>query len=357
MYQYQIQFSQAILAFVWAFLLAVFAIPSIIYMAHVKNLLDEPNKRTVHVSKTPRLGGMAIFAGFMSALTIFGDFGADSKGIQQILAGCVIIFFIGLKDDVVPVSAFKKFFVQVLATGIVMFIGDIRITSLQGLINVYELDIGISYTLTFLLIVGITNAINLIDGLDGLAGGIVLTISCVFGTFFFLENSPYAIMASCLIGSVMGFLRYNFRNATIFMGDTGSLVCGFIVAVMSVRLIELRPQVIENHTIVLCLATLLIPVTDTLKVFAMRTLAGISPFTPDRNHLHHRLKDMGVKPMYIVFILIGVTLFAVSCVIYLIHLSPNILLLLIVTIGVTFSMLIEVINKKRIKKATSEKLA
>src|SRR5688500_13119910 len=106
------------LSFLWSFLITVFAIPSIIHVAHRKKLLDEPNQRTMHQSLTPRLGGLAIFAGFMSALTIFGDL---NDSIQHLLAGCIIIFFIGLKDDIVSVSAFKKFFVQVLATGIIMF--------------------------------------------------------------------------------------------------------------------------------------------------------------------------------------------------------------------------------------------
>src|SRR5436190_3713546 len=106
------------LTFIWAFLISVFAIPSIIHVAHIKKILDEPNLRTVHESLTPRLGGLAIFAGFMSALTIFGDL---NYGVKELLAGSIIIFFIGLKDDIISVSAFKKFFVQILATGIVMF--------------------------------------------------------------------------------------------------------------------------------------------------------------------------------------------------------------------------------------------
>ncbi|MEQ9147933.1 MAG: MraY family glycosyltransferase, partial [Cytophagales bacterium] len=170
----QFEIYDYILPFLWSFLLAVFAIPSIIFVAHIKNLLDEPNKRTVHMSLTPRLGGLAIFAAFMSSLTIFGtlDF-----GIQQLLAGCIILFFIGLKDDLVSVSAFKKFFVQILAAGIIIFIGDIRITSFQGVFGIFEIDDKLSYLFTFLVIMGISNSINLIDGMDGLAGSILLIIT------------------------------------------------------------------------------------------------------------------------------------------------------------------------------------
>ena len=126
-----------VLSFVWAFVVAVFAIPSIIYVAHLKNLLDEPNFRAVHTNLTPRLGGMAIFAGFMSAVTIFGEV---TPQIQRLLASTLILFFIGLKDDISSVSAFKKFFVQILATGIVMFLGDVKINDFQGFLGFEMID-------------------------------------------------------------------------------------------------------------------------------------------------------------------------------------------------------------------------
>ncbi|MDQ4139285.1 MAG: undecaprenyl/decaprenyl-phosphate alpha-N-acetylglucosaminyl 1-phosphate transferase, partial [Bacteroidota bacterium] len=163
-----------LLSFSWSFLIALFAVPSIIYVAHLKNILDQPNLRTVHESLTPRLGGLAEFAGFMSALTIFGNLG---NGVQQLLAGCIILFFIGLKDDLVTISPFKKFAVQLLASGIVMVMADIRITSFQGIFGIDVLPVGVSFAFTFVMIVGITNAVNLIDGLDGLAGTIVLIIT------------------------------------------------------------------------------------------------------------------------------------------------------------------------------------
>ena len=125
-----------ILSFSWAFFVSVFAIPSIIYVSHLKNLLDTPDKRKVHDALTPRLGGLAIFGGFVSSLMIFGTL---DSGIQYLVAGCIIIFFIGLKDDMVDVSAFKKFFVQMLATGIIMSIGKVRIGSFQGILGVTEL--------------------------------------------------------------------------------------------------------------------------------------------------------------------------------------------------------------------------
>ncbi len=277
-----------LLAFLWAFVVSVFAIPSIVQVAHAKKLLNEPNGRSVHALLTPRLGGMAIFAGFISALAIFSRL---EQGVQYVLAGAILLFFIGLKDDIVPVSAFKKFFVQLLATGIVIFMGDVRITSFQGLFGIYELENGVSYAFTLMVVIGITNAINLIDGLDGLAGTTLIIISAAFGVYFFYEGEIlYSYVAASLIGGTLGFLRYNFHKAIIFMGDAGSLTCGFIIAIMAVHFVEMRS--VEN-TPVLAIGILYLPILDTLRVSIIRILNGQSPFAADKNHVHHCLMHAG----------------------------------------------------------------
>lgn len=335
-----------ILSFSWAFLIAVFAIPSIIYVAHIKNLLDEPNLRTVHESLTPRLGGLAIFAGFMSALTIFGQF---NNGVKEVLAGSIIIFFIGLKDDIVSVSAFKKFFVQILATGIVMFMADIRIRDFQGLLGIHQLDDGISYAFTFLVIIGITNAINLIDGLDGLAGIIILIISATFGIYFFQyggeKYSPYADVAFSLLGSIIGFLRYNLHKAIIFMGDTGSLVCGFIISILAIQFVEMKS--VSDVSPSIAIAILIIPILDTIRVFMLRIIAGVSPFSADKNHIHHRLIDIGFSQLTTVLILGLINLAAIVLAVYFSSLGSNNILIIILTFALLFSIVIEVMKKKK----------
>ncbi|MBA9076177.1 MULTISPECIES: glycosyltransferase family 4 protein [Rufibacter] len=306
------KFFTYLLSFSWSFFITLFAIPSIVYVAHLKNILDQPNKRTVHVSLTPRLGGLGVFAGFMSALTIFGDL---SNGVQQVLAGCIILFFGGLKDDLVSISAFKKFFMQVLATGVVMFMADIRITSFQGIFGINELPIGLSYAFTFFTIVGVTNAINLIDGLDGLAGTIVTIIVSTFGFYFWYAHlanySNYAGVAVCLIGGLLGFLRYNFYKARIFMGDTGSLLCGFVVSVMAIQFIEMHrmgplysSEVYQIYAApAVALGVLFVPLFDTIRVSLIRVMKGVSPFSPDKNHIHHRILAMGFSQVATVLIL------------------------------------------------------
>ena len=340
-----------ILPMIWAFLISVYAIPSIVQVAHKKKILDEPNDRTIHEYLTPRLGGLAIFAGFISALTIFGkiDF-----GIQHMLAGSVIIFFIGLKDDIVSVSAFKKFFVQILAIAIIIFVADIRITSFQGILGIETLDVGLSYMFTFMVIIGITNALNLIDGLDGLAGSIVSVCCISFGIYFSTVDdksySAYASVAFSLLGSMIGFLRYNIYKAKIFMGDTGSLVCGFIIAVLAIKFVEMKT--ISNAPTI-AIAILFIPIIDTARVFVLRILAGKSPFSPDKNHIHHKLIDIGFSQLSTVFILVVLNVMAIGLANLFDNLTLTSQIILLVSYAILLSLIIEL--SAFLKKANSIK--
>jgi UDP-N-acetylmuramyl pentapeptide phosphotransferase/UDP-N-acetylglucosamine-1-phosphate transferase len=336
-----------ILVIIWSFLISVFGIPSIIFVAHKKSILDEPKERTIHEISTPRLGGLAIFAGFISSLSIFGSF---EFGIQYMIAGCVIIFFIGLKDDIVSVSAFKKFFVQILAAGIVLLIGDIRITNFQGVFGIYELREGTSFAFSFLVIIGLTNAINLLDGLDGLAGTIISIIAALFGFYFFYYGGEkyyaYSFVSFALVGAVLGFLRYNFTKAKIFMGDTGSLVCGFIIAVLAIKFTEMRP--VEN-TAALSVSILFIPIFDTARVFILRILSGKSPFAPDKSHVHHQMLEMGVGQITVVIILSAVNVLVFVFAITLTSKDQNILIGLIGLFMVAITIAIELLERKRAK--------
>lgn len=341
---------QLSLSFLWAFLVALFAVPSIIYIAHLKNMLDTPNVRTVHESLTPRLGGVAVFAGFMSALTIFADLG---NGIQQLLAGCIVLFFVGLKDDLVSISVSKKFVGQLLATGIVMIMADVRLTSFQGILGIQELPVGISYAITFLAIVGITNAINLIDGLDGLAGTIVLTIVSTLGYYFVRYGGPafsnYVFVSVCLMGGIIGFLRYNFHRASIFMGDTGSLVCGFIVSVLTIQFIEMGLKVGQpfgSSAPSVAAGILFVPLFDTLRVFIVRMMAGRSPFSPDKNHVHHRILAMGFQQISTVVLLALLNIVVILFVINFSYLGNTILIGCLVGFSIVLSVFLGVYRSR-----------
>ena len=324
-----------ILSFVWALLVALFSIPTIIQVAHARELLDRPNHRTIHKNLTPRLGGAAIFAGFTSALTIFGNLG---NGVQYLLAGALIIFFIGIKDDLASETPFRKLLIQILAAGIVMVPGDIRITSLYGVFGIEELSFWASYGLTFLVIIAITNAINLIDGLDGLAGSITLVILLTFGINIWRQSLPLAGVCFALAGGLIGFLRYNIFKAKIFMGDSGSLTIGFVVAVLAVQFI--RFQATPSAPAV-ALSILIIPVFDTLRVFTIRILRGRSPFSPDKNHLHHRLLALGLSQLAVVGVLILINCVVIAFAIYYAHLG----ILTIVGIVFAFMFALNILNE------------
>jgi UDP-N-acetylmuramyl pentapeptide phosphotransferase/UDP-N-acetylglucosamine-1-phosphate transferase len=331
-----------ILTFLWALLISIYSVPSIIHVAHSKNLLDQPNHRTIHESLVPRLGGIAIFTGFISSITIFGNL---ENGVQQLLAGCFIIFFVGVKDDLVNVSVFKKFFLQLLATSIVVFMTDIRITSFQGLFGVYELVPNLSYPLTFIIIIGLTNAINLIDGLDGLAGSIVVTISLSLGIYFFIFGEPsFTFVAFALAGAVIGFLRYNMMKATIFMGDTGSLVCGFIISVMSIYFVEMK-SITSSPAI--SIGILIIPIFDTLRVIILRVFKGVSPFHPDKNHIHHKLLSFGIPQLSVVLILVSLNLLIIFAVSYFSYLGNTQLILGLVLIMLIISVILESVYSQK----------
>ncbi|PIB37286.1 undecaprenyl-phosphate alpha-N-acetylglucosaminyl 1-phosphate transferase [Reichenbachiella sp. 5M10] len=335
---------ESLLIFFWALLLSMFSIPTIISVAHSKRILDEPDFRKHHDINTPRLGGLGVFAGFMTGVAIFGEM---TMGVQQLLAGSLIIFFVGVKDDINGVSVFKKFFVQVLAAGIVLFYADIRITSFQGLFGVYDLDVGISYAFTFLVILCVTNAVNLIDGVNGLAGTIVVIICLTFGVYFFLYGvRGYAFVAFALAGGMVGFLRYNLGEAKVFMGDTGALVSGFIISILAIHFIEMNTV---QAAPALTIGILFVPIFDTVRVFLIRVYNGVSPFMPDRNHIHHYLGDLGLSHTQTVVFLGILNLVVILMLRYYSFLGNSVLLVCLGVFAVIFSVVLEFLVRRRKK--------
>jgi UDP-N-acetylmuramyl pentapeptide phosphotransferase/UDP-N-acetylglucosamine-1-phosphate transferase len=186
--------------------------------------------------------------------------------------------------------------IQLALATLIAFSG-VRINNLNGIFGVHELPVTAQYTLTILIIAGITNAFNLIDGIDGLAGGLGFMSLVIIGLFLTLSgDANIALIAFALAGGLLGFLYYNFNPARIFMGDTGSLVLGFVIAVLTVRLIQFNTAgsfKLIQHAPVFGLSLVMIPVFDTLRVFAARIWRGRSPFDPDKTHIHHLLTNNG----------------------------------------------------------------
>lgn len=288
-----------------AFIITFFSIPVIIEVATEKNFFDEPDERKVHKAVIPTLGGLGIFAGFIVA-TLLGVPSDSSSVLQYFIAAIMVIFFLGIKDDILILSATKKFIGQLVAAAIVIKFGGVQITNMHGFLGLYEIPHTASILLSLFTIVVITNSFNLIDGVDGLAGSLGLLTSFIFGIYFLLTSQiMYAVMAFSLSGSLVAFLIYNYSPAKIFMGDTGSLLIGLLNSVFVIKFIAVSSDPSFGYFIesapAMGFAILMVPLFDTLRVVSLRIVHRRSPFWPDRNHIHHFLLDLGMSHKMISF--------------------------------------------------------
>ena len=296
-----VEFYLVVFAFLFSFLIALYAVPSLIKLAIQKRLFDDPEleERKIHKYRTPNLGGIAVMTAFAftSCLFITGD---TLPYANYIFASGLLIFSVGLKDDLAALNPYKKFFAQFITAFIVVYFADIRLTSFYGVFGIQQIDPIVSYSFSSLLIVFIINSFNLIDGVNGLLGSISLVVSLTFGVLFYMmDEIGLAFLSICMAGSIFGFLRYNFGRARIFMGDAGAYTIGFIISVLAIQLIELNSQStlvkpVFQAVPAIAIALLFIPIFDTLRVIVIRLFLGKSPFLADRNHLHHRLLDTGM---------------------------------------------------------------
>lgn len=292
-----------------AFLIVFLAIPIIIRVAQERKLYDIPDERKIHKDLIASLGGVGMFAGFIIAFFIGQPHNLIPFEFQYIAASATVIFFVGLKDDILVISPWKKFAGQLLASFIVIYLGGLQIHSMNGFLGVQKMPYLFSMALTYFTVLVIINSFNLIDGVDGLAGSLGLVTSAIFGVYFYLENNiTYAILAFSLAGSIAGFLIYNRPPAKIFMGDTGAMLIGLINAVLVVKFIDTASSPYAINAIAASpavgFAILMVPLFDTLRVFGLRIINRRSPFSPDKNHIHHLLLDRGWRPA-------SVTLFCV----------------------------------------------
>jgi UDP-GlcNAc:undecaprenyl-phosphate/decaprenyl-phosphate GlcNAc-1-phosphate transferase len=306
----------AVLGILIAFTISFVAIPRVLKVALEKNLFDVPDHRKLHVNPIPSLGGVAIFCGFILAALISSSANISTVNNTQsqfMAAAFMVVFFTGVMDDVMEITALKKLIAQIIAALILHVKLNLQLKGLHGVFGIYEqLPNFISIVFTFFTIVVITNAFNLIDGIDGLAASLgILTTSC-FGIYFIsIGEQVDAVWAFSMAGALLAFLIYNHHPAKIFMGDTGSLTLGLLNAYLVIRFIELATApdtqstfLKVTHAPVLGMAILAVPLVDTLRVFAIRILKGRSPFSPDRNHIHHLLIDRGFSHNHITLLLV-----------------------------------------------------
>ena len=289
----------SIIVLITAFAVSSICVPLVIKLAIKKRLLGEYGEgRHVHKGFVPRLGGVAIFAGFMFSqlYLIIANYPAEylSKSYFLLLFGVLLIFLLGILDDLVDIRAHLKFYVQILVSIILVWNADIRIVSLHGILGLETLPLWLSYSFSVLVITFFINAYNLIDGIDSLSSSVGIFVSICFGSVF-LFNEAYieSVMAFSVFGSLLGFWFYNKPPAKIFMGDSGTLSMGLMMAFFAIKIANLPIDPEGKISPVFALVVLSYPIIDTLRVFTKRILSGKSPFTPDRNHIHHLMLDLG----------------------------------------------------------------
>ena len=346
-------FKFALLCYVTAFVLTLIFIPPVLVMVKRFKLFDKPNARKEHITPTPTFGGIAIFAGTIVSLLFWYKFNNHLSVITFFLS-IFIIFGVGFMDDLRDLAARYRFIIEIGLASL-LAISGIRITSFGGLFGITELNIFAQYTITVLTIVGITNAFNLIDGVDGLAGGMGFMSLITLGIFLVLSKDfNNAIVAFALAGSLLAFLYFNFNPARIFMGDTGSLMLGFIIAVLCVQLMKINaiattPVVPYIH--IFTLGLVMIPVFDTLRVFGIRLWNGRSPFSADKTHIHHLITNAGFSHNLATIIICILHGFILLLVFMMKNLNPELQLLVLAASMIIFIFLLNNIGllKKFIK--------
>mgnify|MGYP001046671253 FL=1 len=284
-----------------AFFIAVFGMPNLIKVAKLKRLVDDPeDPRKIHHRSVPTIGGVMIYFVILTNGFFWLSLGEtpSRESFQQysVLLTCMtVVFTMGLKDDLIGMSASKKLIFHLIAGALLVTVGGFRIEGFGGLFGIEEMPETISTIFSLFVYIVIVNAWNLIDGIDGLAGGYSAIAMAAFSAWFLLTGQiPAAILSLTILGATLGFLVFNFAPARIFLGDCGSLVLGVVGYALATNVIqtpgEAIPEVFSQLSRpTLAMAILAYPLVDTLRVFFLRAIRGISPFHPDQNHMHHRL--------------------------------------------------------------------
>jgi len=330
------------------FLIGFLLMPFVLKFAKKKNLVVRPNKRTSHNGIVPNIGGLDIFC---SLLLIFVLLLIFNRLSLPFFFGFCLMFVIGFIDDRLVLSAIWKLVGETLCAFFLIVWAGIRITSLYGIFGIYELPLWASYIISYSIFILIVNALNLVDGIDGLASGLGIFYSLFFGTWFYLVGENYyALFCFACVGSLLIFFLYNVfgkSNRKIFMGDSGSLVIGYLVTFFVISFLEINANnpVPESYKFVSTTTTpvstapaavvclLFVPLFDIFRVALTRIKKGISPFTPDKNHIHHLLLRLGLAHRQVTFVLLGVTLIFTALAIFGKNLNIYVILAMALLIG------------------------
>ena len=310
-------FLSALTSFFFGFLIT----PVLIYLLKKGNVIDEPGGRRIHRGSVPSMGGVAIVLAVFASIMAW--FSLEQLIVTRyFLVGLGIMFSVGMRDDLIELSAMQKLIGQCIPAFFVVVMADIRFTSLYGFMGVFEIPYFASVGLTILALIILTNSFNLIDGTDGLAGVLSIVGFLFLGAWFYtMGMMAYSLIAFTMVGGVLSFLVFNWHPAKIFMGDTGSLSLGFALTALTILFVDTNGTMLAsegfkiNAPIASGIALMIVPMYDTLRIFIKRILNGKSPFRPDKSHIHHFLLRMGFKHNEVALILGGVMLAFVALVV------------------------------------------
>ena len=329
-------------AFVVALVVALVVTPLVILLANKTGAMDAPDARKVHKKPIPRIGGLAIYAGFMAAIIfVEARFGFDAESIKETvgltLSGTLIVA-VGLIDDYKNLPAKVKLLGQIIAAAVLVLIFDVRIDFVTDPFGDYIYLEWFALPATMFWLVGLTNTVNLIDGLDGLAAGVAAIASFTILLIALEQNFILvAVMTAALAGAAVGFLKYNFHPAQIFMGDTGSMFLGFMLAGISVTG---AVKSVATIALIVPIFALGLPILDTTFAIVRRVRGGVPIFKPDKGHLHHRLLGVGftqcqaVLLMYVISALFGLSAIALTAVSY----QIAVLILFVVIVAIIYGV-------------------
>ncbi|MFV8837911.1 MraY family glycosyltransferase [Salinimicrobium soli] len=290
--------------FLGTFGVTFYLIPKVLWVSKEKNLMASVNERSSHTTAVPTFGGVAFYITIILVLSLLQGLRLTYIG-NHLIAAITILFMVGLKDDLVISTARVKLVGQITAALFLIFSPELDFNNLHGFVGIHEIPALVGYLLKAFLVLGLVNAYNLIDGIDGLAAIIGILIAAVFALVFYTTGEPYYVLVSISVAGILSaFLRFNFSRGRnkIFMGDAGSLVIGLILSFLSLKILVMEPDLPlmeqgyhPGNRLLFLACALFIPIFDTLRVIIIRKLNGNSPFEPDRNHLHHVLLDLGLS--------------------------------------------------------------
>ena len=315
--------------FLFAVSLGMVIIPRILVISHKKRLYDVPDARKVHTMPVPRLGGLSFFPVILMSMFLvigfrlyFWDMDTSSLSFNMLyeylflFVGMTLLYLVGVCDDLVGVGYRYKFAVQIAAAFLLVLSGN-WFDSFGGLFGIYSVPVWVGVPFTVFIVVYITNAINLIDGIDGLASGLCCIALSVLSVIFFLRGQyVYALLAICTLGILMPFWCYNvFGNANrghkLFMGDAGSLTLGYVISFLIIHMSvtnEVSPT-LSNPYMVIAFSTVLVPLLDVIRVVLHRLREHKNPFLPDKNHFHHKLLRTGMRVRMVMVCIIAISAF------------------------------------------------